>query len=279
MRVTYGLPLIIVVCLSTLGWAQERREKRVAPAQPGIRREASETARHTPSSDQQIAAFLHNCCRNEIEIAKFVQEQLTSEQAKEFAAMMVREHTPGCQKLQQVAGHLASAHAPGTPAGAVLREETREETRRETTPEKGAPAAPRGERRPKEASGETKTRVVEEETTVAEARPVGGQPQGFDWVNIHRQLADQCLASTKAEFQKKEGAEFDKCFMTQQIMAHIKTLDELKVLRNYASAELRKDLDETSQMATRHLEEAKKIMEQLKEESGSERVSRKPKTP
>lgn len=66
-----------------------------------------------------------------------------------------------------------------------------------------------------------------EERTAVETRPAG-----FDWVSIHRQIADQSLASTKTEFQKKDGAEFDHCFMGEQIMAHAKTLDELKVLRN-----------------------------------------------
>src|SRR5436190_19695563 len=116
----------------------------------------------------------------------------------------------------------------------------------------------------------TPAHYVDDERTSVETRHAS-----FDWVSIHRQIADQCLASTKAEFQKKEGAEFDRCFMGEQIMAHAKTLDELKVLRNYAGPELRKDIDETTQMATRHLAEAKKIDESLQGNAG-EGVSRKP---
>src|SRR5262249_4726438 len=99
----------------------------------------------------------------------------------------------------------------------------------------------------------------------------------LDWVSIQNQVAEQCLASTKAEFEKKQGAEFDQCYMGLQIMVHAKAMDELKVLRNYASAELRKDLDETTQTVARHLAEAKKIARSLQGESG-ERVSRKPKS-
>ena len=255
MRRFSVLSLTIVVCICSLGWAQERR---------AVRREASGAIAPTPaawSADQQIAALLYLCARNEVEISKFAEEKAGSEEVKNFAAMMVKDHSPGLEKLQKLAGPLASAHAPGTPAAGVKKEEIREETReiRREPPAK-EPAEPR-------------RRVVEEERTVVEARPAG---IAFDWNNVHKQVADQCLASTKAELQKKSSAEFDQCFMGQQIMAHMKALDELKVLRNYAGAELRKDIDETTQMATHHLDEAKKIAESMKG-SASERVSRKPK--
>jgi len=258
MRTIFGFSLAAAVCVSSLGWAQERREER--REERAVRREASLPAEHAVgSADQQIAALLFGCARNEVEISKFAQEKATSEEVRNFAAMMVKDHTPGMEKLQQLAGPLASAHAPGTPGAAVKKEEVREEVR-EVPREKARrePVAPRA-------------RVAVEERTTVQAHPAS-----FDWVSVHNQIADQSLASTKAEFQKKSGAEFDRCFMGEQIMAHAKTLDELKVLRNYAGPELRKDIDETTAVATRHLAEAKKIAESLQGNAG-ERVSSKPK--
>lgn len=280
MRISFGFPLVALVCTCSLGWAQERREeRREERAAPVIRREASVTAQHAVgSADQQIAALLFGCARNEVEISKFAQDKATSEDVRTFAAMMVKDHTPGMEKLQQLAGPLASAHAPGAPGAAVRKEEVREEIKEEPSekPRRDPAAKDSPVDAPREGreAAEPRKRVAVEERTTVEGRPAGAH--GVDWVSIHRQIADQCLASTKAEFQKKEGAEFDRCYMGQQIMAHMKTLDELKVLRNYASAELRKDIDETTQMATHHLAEAKKIAESLKGETG-ERVSRKPK--
>ena len=132
-------------------------------------------------------------------------------------------------------GHLASAHAPGAPAAEVRKEEIKEEVREEPAT-KDAPATPRARRSVKRLSRATK--VGAEVRTVVETRLAGGA--GFDWNAIHRQIADECLAGAKAEFQKKEGAEFDHCYIGQQIMAHAKLVDELKVLRTYASVELRK---------------------------------------
>jgi len=255
MRTIFGFSLAAALCVTSLGWAQERREER--REERAVRREASLPAEHAAGSvDQQIAALLFGCARNEVEISKLAEEKATSEEVRSFAAMMVKDHTPGMEKLQQLAGPLASARAPGTPGAAVKKEEVREEVR-EVPREKGRV--------------EPRARVAVEERTTIVTRPAA-----FDWVSIHKQIADQCLASTKAEFQKKEGAEFDRCFMGEQIMAHAKTLDELKVLRNYAGPELRKDIDETTLMATRHLAEAKKIAEGLQGKAG-ERVSRKPK--
>jgi len=229
MRISLGISLVAVVCISSFSWAQERTP-------PAVRREASAVKQAAWSADQQIAALLFLCNRNEVEISTFAQDRLTNEDVREFAATMVKDHTPGMEKWQQIAGPLASAQVPGTPSAGVRGEEIGEDIK-------------------------------------VEARPAAGQ--GFDWNTVHKQLADQCLASTKAEFAKKQGAELDQCYMGLQVMSHMKALDELKVLRNFASAELRKDIDETTKTVTRHLDDAKKIAESLKE--SGERVSRKPK--
>lgn len=275
MRISLGVSLVAVVCLCTAGWAQEKREERreeraVAPA---VRREANDTIRHA-SADHQIAAFLYGCARNEVEISKLAEEKASNEEVRNFAAMMVKAHMPCVGKLEHAAGPLTSAHAPGTPAAEVRKEEVKEEVR-DGKPDPGAknvPATPRGARR---EAGDPRTKIGAEVRTVVEARLGGGA--GFNWNTIHKQIADECLASAKAEFQKKEGADFDHCYIGQQIMAHGMMIDELKVLRTYASAEMRKDLDESSKMAAEHLVQAKKIAESMKGEKAV-RVTNKPKS-
>jgi predicted outer membrane protein len=258
MRASIGFFLAVAVCVASVSWAQERREER--REEGTVRRELAGAKQAGWSADQQIAALLFVCARNEVELSKFAQEKATSEEVRSFAEMMVTDHSPELDKLQKAAGPLASAHAPGTPAAGVRKEVIREETREI----RRDPAAPEDAAPPR--------RVAVEEKTI-EARPAGT----LDWVSIHKQIADQCLASTKAEFQKKNGAEFDRCYVGQQIMAHAVKLDELKVLRNYAGPELRKDIDEATEIATRHLAEAKKLAESMMKADATERVSRKPK--
>jgi predicted outer membrane protein len=110
----------------------------------------------------------------------------------------------------------------------------------------------------------------------AEGIATGQRPGGnLDWTKIHEQFAQLCLASAKQELGRKQGAEFDKCFIGLQLGGHIKMQDELKVLRNHASPELKQQIDKTLQVVQGHLQESRQLMEQLKD-SPSERVSRRP---
>ena len=191
-----------------------------AIAQPG--QPAQFTQGQSGSSDQQIAACVHGAANNEIEICKFAESKCSNDECREFAQRMVRDHTPGCEEMKQLAGNLAT-HGQG---------------------QSGRGAAT-------------------------------GQQGHLDWTAIHNQIGEQCLASVKKELGQKQGIEFDKCFMGQQIGEHLKVIDELKVLRNYASSNLQQKLDKELQTAEQHLQLAKQIEHKLKE-NPSERVSRRP---
>lgn len=82
-------------------------------------------------------------------------------------------------------------------------------------------------------------------------------------VSLHREIAAQCAQSTQEELGKKDGAEFDKCFMGAQLGAHMHAIDTMKVFQRHATGELRQVLDEGVQAATSHLEHAKGIMKSL----------------
>jgi len=183
-------------------------------------------------SDQEIAALVHGACRNEIEIAKLAQEKAQSQEVKQFAEKMVKEHSPGCEEMQKLAGSLASSH----------------------NHQGGEAAGRQGQ------GGETAGRE--------------GQGGRLDWVSIHQQVADQCLSSVKQDLSKKSSHDFDECFMGQQIAEHMAVVDKLKVLRNYASSDLRQKLEKELQTAEGHLQTAQQIEHKLKGES-SERLSRR----
>ena len=190
--------------------------------QPGQLRQGQQG--QASQADQQIAHCIYGACHNEVELAKFVQPKLQSKEAKQFAEMMIKDHTPDCEAYQKWAGNLVSHHASGS-TGA----------------------------RP---AGQTQ----------------GGQP---DWVRIHDELAKQCLDSTQKELGKKQGADLDKCYLTQQAMAHAEMKDKLTVLRKHASQQLAQQIDKSAEGVESHLKEVKQILEQMKDRP-SERVSRKP---
>src|SRR5947209_1237905 len=49
---------------------------------------------------------------NEIEISKWAESKCTNDECREFAQRMVRDHTPGCEEMKQLAGNLAT-HGQG----------------------------------------------------------------------------------------------------------------------------------------------------------------------
>jgi len=172
---------------------------------------------HGQHSDQEIAACISCECSNEIAISKLAEQKATSDEVKQFAQMMIRDHSPGCQEMHQLAGQLLNQGQQN-----------------------------RGEQ--------------------------GGR---LDWVSIKKQIADQCLSSTKEELSNKSSHEFDHCYMGQQIVAHMKVIDELKVLRNYASNDLRQKIDKELETAQHHLKLAKDIEHKTEQASSSQRLSGK----
>jgi predicted outer membrane protein len=113
---------------------------------------------------------------------------------------------------------------------------------------------------------------VRQDEVATAAAPRGG---ALDWNKIHEQVAQQCLASAKQELGRHQGSQFDQAYMGMQLGGHMHMQDELKVLRNYASPELQQQIDKSLQVVQGHLQEARVVMETLKDRP-SERVSRRP---
>lgn len=87
-------------------------------------------------------------------------------------------------------------------------------------------------------------------------------------LQLAKAVKSQCLELTKGEMAGKQGAEFDKCYIGQQIGAHIGMLAQLRGSKQFANPQLQAVITEGEQMATKHLEEAKKIMAQLEGSNG-----------
>ena len=288
MRSAYGWSLAALICMSGVASAQVRPEPQPGKVRPGAAAApaaAPAAAAQQGTPDQQIAACLWAANRNEVEIAKLAEQKAKSDSVKEFAAQMIKDHSQNADKLARVAGNLVNA---GTARGATgtTREvrkpaidDTREEKKTDDKEERkegargkarddAAPAAERREAR--EEAREDRREGREEaredrrvERTTAAAAP-GGR-QAFNWVTIHREVADQCLQTAKKELGKKEGNEFDKCYMGMQVAAHMHMLDQLKVLKNHASSQFQQDLEHSIETAEHHLSEAQKIMEEVKD--------------
>lgn len=299
MRSVYGWSMLAVMCLASVASAQVRDEPRPA-TRPGAQRPGAgpaaapgavgNQAQGTP--DQQIAATLWAANRNEVELGKLAQKKAQSESVKEFAATIIKDHTQAADKFARAAGNLVSANTVRDGAGTTTPRETRkpviqddearEEVReeREETP-RGKKQADREDREDardnprREAredareEGREVRRTGREEAREGRTTTQRGGAQGFNWVSVHLEVADQCLQSAKKALNDKQGAEFDKAFMGLQVAAHMEMQDKLEVYKNHVSGQLQQDIEQAQETTKEHLQEAKKIMENIKDKPDS----------
>lgn len=252
MRNVFGWSVLSVVLLSGIVSAQEAR--------PGVRAatEAVVQVLGHQTADQQIATMIAACNRNEVEIAKFALPKLQSTEAKEIATTLIKDHQAAADKFAKWAGQPANYNTgtrPGVREGGVDRPEGKREERREDRREVGRE---RTEANPATVPG-----------TAAGAPRAALKPAmtgGLNWLAVHQEMGEECLASCKKELSRYEGHDFDKAFLGHQIGGHLMAATNLKVLRRHASSQLATEIDEAHAECESHLKHIRATMEEKKDE-------------
>jgi len=204
-----------------------------------------------PQIGQEIAAIKLSACRSEIELAKFAEERSKNPKVREFAAMMVKDHTEACKELEKWAGDYHNSDKAHGDADATKKEvaaDAKPGARLELETKKGG--------------------VVGVDFNASQKATRAGRS---NWVAIHQQMSEKCLAAAKKELGEKDGAEFDKCFIGMQIGAHQKTIIADEVFANYVSDDAQKKLEKCKETATKHLEAAKAIHKELESTSTADK--------
>ncbi|MDZ4819245.1 MAG: DUF4142 domain-containing protein [Planctomycetota bacterium] len=199
------------------------------PGLSGVRRD--QQAR--PNVEQNLIAATILCNNHEIESAKLAKEHSQNQKVKDFADMMIKEHTQFVQKLQSAAGH--------THLGTAARPADR-----------AAPA------------------TTGSDVRVTVAKPVVGHIPGSEMLSIKKEVLDQCLEDQRQEAATLDPAKFDKHFIGAQVMAHMQMLAELKVYEKHASPEVAKIFREGQQSTQTHLEYAKNLMKEISHDKSAD---------
>lgn len=228
---SYGLPAF-ALAIGMSGGLCAQQAQPARPAAAPAAAPASAVDVKAATVDEQLAAVMLADCRAEIELAIFVKPLLQTQAAKDFADKLMQDHQATCDKLEKIAG----SHArPARPAGLAA-----------------APA----EQKAKFEIGRLK---LEASTTRPRAEGEAARPAaGLNWINLHEEIADECLANDKAEIQKNES-QADKVFVGQQIAKHMAMASQLKVFRKYASSNLRNLIDSEQQTVAEHLKHAESM--------------------
>lgn len=90
-------------------------------------------------------------------------------------------------------------------------------------------------------------------------------------MQLVQSVKQECLNLTQQELAQKQGVEFDKAYIGQQVAADTSgMLAELRGSKNFATGQLQQVISEGEQMTQKHLAEAKQIMSQLKDQQSSQ---------
>lgn len=84
-----------------------------------------------------------------------------------------------------------------------------------------------------------------------------------DFVQLHQEIATQCLEDSKEYLNTKEAADFDKCFVGMQIAKHASMHSALTVLQRHTKGKLQEIVKSGLEENDQHMELALKLMDQL----------------
>lgn len=215
--------------------ARPRAQGTTAPARE---RTVLRPTQGAMNADHHIAAILALGNMQEVALGNFASQQSQSEQVRSFAQQMVKDHGQMLQKLQPFAPDFVSmtgAARTGAPT---------------TTTDAAAPT-------------ESGANIQVGATQVQVGATAAGSRMGFDPLRVMREVSERHIASAERELSQKRGAQFDKCYVGMQSVAHMHMLDKLQVFRNYASPQLQPGIDEAIQTTQAHLQHAKQLMASL----------------
>ena len=221
---------------------------RQTPSTPGAT-ERPVTARtsNAPQGDhlnQKIAVCLVLGNQEEIALAQLAQQHGQNEQVKKFAQQMIEHHQQAISQIEQAAPEVASLNLQlqGGTEGAAADS---------PNPAGVRPAS------------------AEEPVASTASGSVDHDQRG---VQLAQAVKQECLNLTQQELAQKQGVEFDKAYIGQQVGAHIGMLAELRGSKNFATGQLQQVIAEGEQMTQKHLAEAKQIMSQLMDQERSSSV-------
>lgn len=201
-------------------------------------------------ADSQIAAWLIVDNQNEVALAKIALQRSENKGVKEFAETARDDHQKCISRLQKFAPQeTTSPRATGPGA---------------ERPRTGTEPARPGTEQPRPGTEQPRTDQPRPGTDPLRQPGITRQPSaGLEVVSLKRELGQQCLQSAQRELEKKTNAEFDKCFMTGQVVGHQHMIDALTVFKKHASPQLQEILQDDIEMAEGHLKMAKDLFQEL----------------
>jgi predicted outer membrane protein len=217
--------------------------------QPKERNAQEKTTEKVTTEDSHLtdalAQWLVNGNKAEIELGKLASEKASSPDVKEFAQMMVKDHSAFLAKVEKF------------------------------TDEKGQPVAG-ADRKTFEDPTEEKRPVTEKsKESQPKEQQVGYRGDKHAAMEkIGKRAGEIELQMTKDLLNTFQGHEFDMAYVGQQIAGHTKMLATLKAMEEGTSGEFQAVVKQGVKTAEMHLNHAKELSAQLQKQGGAKTGAR-----
>lgn len=198
------------------------------------------------NADQALATCAAISNQLEIAVVQAAKSKLQDDKVKEFADMLIEDHQAALKKLQRFAPE-------------ATRSDSLQDGQESAEREDGSTAKNRVQPAAGTARDANKSGTIQQ---TSGTQP-GQNAQGIDFIQLHREIASECLTQAKKRLSEKDDKEIDACFVGLQIAAHMAMLDKLTVFERHASGELKQVLADASETTQKHLDKAEKLMKDL----------------
>jgi predicted outer membrane protein len=213
---------------------------------------SSQSNSNVTLTTQHLATCLALDNQEEVILAKFAQEKIKNEEVAKFAKMLVEEHQSTLKNLSKLVPDAArEGYLTETGNGQPNSRESQDKQDKPTSSSNPGTT--------------TDNNSARTNTTPAQSTP-SGQNASVDFMQLQRETAQQCIADSKQMLSKKEGEEFDKCFVGMQIAKHAAMHTKLVVLKRHASGDLQDIVAKSIEATDKHAKAAEKLMKDLAED-------------
>lgn len=193
-----------------------------------------------------LAQWLCNGNKAEIALGKLASEKATSPEVKEFAQMMVKDHSAFLAKVEKF---------------------TDEKNQSVAGPDRKTFDEPKEEK-----LADIKEESKSDQPQEQQAGYRGDKHAAME--KIGKRAGELHLQMTKDLLNKYQGFEFDMAYVGQQIAAHTQMLATLKAMEESTTGEFQSVVKEGAKTTEMHLNHAKELSAQLQKQGGSKSSAR-----
>lgn len=261
----FSMAAFVAANFVSVATAQEPT-KRQETKPPQVSKEGAEqrtSEKHTFATDEDVSRMLATCVaisnQHELAMCRFSLEHIENAKVKQFAEMMIAEHTKCAEKLAQFAPESASEKLDGS--GKNRLENSKEPKIQQTSGNKDDAKPQRDAAKSTDAKQNDVTNAAVRDTVTAKH---SGAAHEDRLISIERQVAQECLSLASKELtEAKEAGNFDEAFLRCQVGAHLGMLAKLSVYEGAVDGELSQIFKEGQTTTEKHLAEAKKLIAEV----------------